>query len=184
MYFDATDLPWVPPSPAMPGLESALHYPGTCLFEGTNLSVGRGTAAPFQSIGAPWMDPVALIRKVRDGRRGTGERLGGVELMPDTVTPRAPTDGKYDGVRINVVRLRVTDRRTYDPTRTAVALLLALRSLYPDSLRFVATTFDRLAGGPELRSAVLAGRSAAVVWRGWEADLQGFRKMRGRYLLY
>jgi uncharacterized protein YbbC (DUF1343 family) len=177
MYFDATGLPWVPPSPAMPSLESALHYPGTCLFEGTNLSVGRGTASPFQVVGASWMDAGRVISGVRDSGLG-------VELVADTVTPQSPPDGKFGGVRINVVRLRVADRRVYDPTRTAIALLTALRGLYPDSLRFVDAKFDQLAGGPELRQGILEGHATSVTVQGWDAALAAFRKARERALLY
>ena len=184
MYFDETGLRWVPPSPALPDLESALHYPGSCLFEGTNLSVGRGTMVPFQVIGAPWMDAEAVIRRVGDEGRGKGAGLDGVELTSDTVTPRTPTDGKYGGVRTHVVRLRVTDRLAYDPTHTAVALLVALRALYPDSLRFLPAKFDQLAAGPGLRAAVLAGQSPRVIWEGWNAALGTFRNRRGKYLLY
>src|SRR5205809_3597690 len=109
MFYDDTGLPWVRPSPYMPDLESALHYPGTCLFEGTNLSVGRGTALAFQVIGAPWLDAAAVIRRTRDGGGGTGDGLDGVAVTADTITPRAPTDGKYDGLRLNAIRLRATD---------------------------------------------------------------------------
>jgi uncharacterized protein YbbC (DUF1343 family) len=177
MYFDATGLPWVKPSPSMPDLESAIHYPGTCLFEGTNLSVGRGTRFAFQGIGATWLDARTVIRRMRDG-------LSGVDLTADTVTPHAPSDGKGDGVRINIIRLRVTDRRRYDPTHTAVALLAALRAVQPDSFHFVAERFDLLAAGPELRRAIVAGRAAAVIWRTWEAGLGRFRRTRAKYLLY
>src|SRR6266850_1354447 len=90
MAFDATGLPWVKPSPNMPDLESALHYPGICLFEGTNLSVGRGTGFAFQVIGAPWLDPEAVRRRL------PAAAMGGVEVTSFTFTPRAPTDGKYD----------------------------------------------------------------------------------------
>src|SRR3989442_3362588 len=159
-YYDATGLPWVKPSPNMPDFESALHYPGTCLFEGTNLSVGRGTGFAFQVVGAPWLDADAVLRRIRNGSRGTGVGVAGVELTATRFTPRAPTDGKYDGVEIPGVRLRVIDRNGYDPTRVAVALLAAIRGVHPDSLRFRGERFDRLAGGAELRQALLAGRGA------------------------
>jgi beta-N-acetylhexosaminidase len=184
MYFDATGLPWVRPSPSMPDLESALHYPGTCLFEGTNLSVGRGSRFPFQVIGATWVDPVAIIRRIRDEGRGTGDGVFGVELTADTLTPHTPSDGKDDGVRINIIRLRVTDRRRYDPTHMAVALLAAVRAVHPDSFHFVAERFDLLSAGPALRRAILAGRAPAAIWQGWEAGLERFRRGRGKYLLY
>ncbi|HEX4599984.1 MAG TPA: DUF1343 domain-containing protein, partial [Gemmatimonadales bacterium] len=112
-YYDATGLPWVRPSPNMPDLESALHYPGTCLFEGTNLSVGRGTGFAFQVIGAPWFDTAAVLSRLRTIARGPGSVLAGVEISAAVFTPHAPTDGKYDGVPLRGVRLRVTDRQRY-----------------------------------------------------------------------
>ncbi|MGH7699905.1 MAG: exo-beta-N-acetylmuramidase NamZ family protein [Gemmatimonadales bacterium] len=183
-YFDATGLPWVKPSPNMPDLESAIHYPGTCLFEGTNLSVGRGTPRAFQVIGAPWLDPVAVLTSLEGA--GSGERPAtlGVEATPTEFTPISPTDGKYDGVPLRGVRLRVTDRAGYDPTRLAVALLAAVRAVHGDSLRFRDAGFDRLAAGPGLRTAIMAGRSAEEIWAGWGAALARFRAARAKYLLY
>src|SRR5882762_4941026 len=92
MFYDDTGLPWVRPSPNMPDLESALHYPGTCLFEGTNLSVGRGTAFAFQVIGAPWLDTGAVLPRLRGGGRGAQEGLNGVELSGVAFTPHGPTE--------------------------------------------------------------------------------------------
>src|SRR3989440_2230800 len=99
-------------------------------------------------------------------------------------TPRPPTDGKYDGVEVRGIRLRVTDRRRYDPTRAAVLVLRAIEAAHRDSLRFDATRFDRLADGGELRRAILAARAADAVWRSWEPALARFRRLRGKYLLY
>ncbi len=175
-YYDETGLPWVKPSPNMPDLESAIHYPGTCLFEATNLSVGRGTDFAFQAIGAPWLDPAKVLA-----------RLGptpGVALDSVIFTPRAPTDGKYDGVALPGLRLRVTDRQRYDPAATAVALLVAIRAAQRDSLRFNVARFDQLAAGPALRRAILAGRSVGAIARAWQPALARFRRERGKYLLY
>ena len=184
LYFDATGLPWVKPSPNMPDLESAIHYPGTCLFEGTNLSVGRGTALAFQIVGAPWLDTAAVLGRLRGWGSGKGERLPGVEVSGTTFTPRAPTDGKYDGVELRGIRLHVTDRARYDPTKTAVALLAALWAAHRDSLRFNERSFDRLAAGSELRRALIAGRPPAAIARAWEPALTRFRRARAAYLLY
>jgi uncharacterized protein YbbC (DUF1343 family) len=107
-----------------------------------------------------------------------------VELTADTLTPHAPSDEKNDGVRINVIRLHVTDRARYDPTHTAVALLAALRAVHPDSFKFVAGRFDLLAAGPELRRAIEAGETPAAIWGTWEAGLDEFRRVRGKYLAY
>ena len=184
MYYDDTGLPWVRPSPNLPNLESALHYPGICLFEATNLSVGRGTGMAFQVVGAPWLDTGAVLPRLRGGGRWAQEGLTGVEVSGVTFTPRAPTDGKYDGMTIYGIRLRVVERRRYDPTRLAVLLLSAIRGAHPDSLRFDTARFDRLAGSPELERAVLAGRAPESIWRAWDGPLAAFRRLRAKYLLY
>ncbi len=176
--FDRTGLPWVKPSPNMPDLESALHYPGTCLFEGTNLSVGRGTGFAFQVIGAPWLDADAVRRRL------PAATLDGVEVTAVTFTPRAPTDRKYDGVELRGLRLHVTDVQRYDPTRLAVALLVAIREVHPTAFQFRAESFDGLASGPDLRLALEAGRPAPQIWATWEDDLKRFRSVRAKYLLY
>ena len=181
MFFDATGLPWIKPSPNMPSLESATHYPGTCLFEATNLSVGRGTDVAFQVIGAPWLDPDAVLRRLEGA---AGAALQGVEVTVTSFTPHSPTDGKYDATALRGLRLRVTDRQRYDPTRLAVALLAAIRQMHPDSLRIRASRFDQLAGGAELREAIVAGEAPSEIWREWDARLTQFRETRVKYLLY
>jgi uncharacterized protein YbbC (DUF1343 family) len=176
--YDRTGLPWVKPSPNMPDLESALHYPGLCLFEGTNLSVGRGTPFAFQVIGAPWFDADAVRRRL------PAAVLEGVEATPITFTPRGPTDRKYDGAELRGLRLHVTDAERYDPTRLAVALLAAIREAHPTAFQFRAESFDRLAAGPELRRALEAGRAPREIWTTWDAALAQFRRDRAKYLLY
>jgi uncharacterized protein YbbC (DUF1343 family) len=181
MTYEATGLPWIRPSPNMPDLESAFHYSGTCLFEGTNLSVGRGTALAFQVVGAPWLDAPRLLRYLRANERSA---LVGMAVTDTEFTPRAPTDGKYDGVSLHGLRFRVTDRARYDPTRLAVALLTGLEALHPDSFQFRPTSFDRLAADSILRRDVLAHRSPADIWAAWQAPLERFRLTRVKYLLY
>jgi uncharacterized protein YbbC (DUF1343 family) len=176
MDYDATGLPWIRPSPNMPDLESAFHYPGICLFEGTNVSVGRGTPAAFQIIGAPWLDARRLLRSV--------SALDGVQVVDTEFTPHAPTDGKYDGVSLHGLRFRVTDRARYDPTRLAVELLAGLEALYPDSFQLRPTSFDRLAADSGLRRDVLAHRPPADIWAAWRVPLERFRRTRVKYLLY
>jgi uncharacterized protein YbbC (DUF1343 family) len=178
MAYDQTGLPWVKPSPNMPNLESAFHYPGICLFEGTNLSVGRGTTMAFQVIGAPWLDPASVMDRLR------ASPVPGVAVTATTFTPVAPTDGKYPGVPLRGLQFRVTDRERYDPTRLGVALLVALRATHPAQFQFRAQSFDRLASGPELRTAVEAGRGAPEIWDSWEQDLTRFRELRAKYLIY
>ena len=175
-WFDATGLPWVRPSPSMPDLESASHYPGIVLFEATNVSVGRGTALAFQVIAAPWLDAAAV--------RGRAGAVPGVALTDTVIRPVAPPDNKYDATSIPAVRLRVTNRATYDPVRMAVRLLFALRDVHGDSLVVRPRTLDERAGSDRLRRALEAGASADSVWRSWAGELETFRGMRERYLVY
>ncbi|HKW41261.1 MAG TPA: DUF1343 domain-containing protein [Gemmatimonadales bacterium] len=184
MYYDDTGLPWVRPSPNLRDLESATHYPGTCLFEGTNLSVGRGTMYEFQVVGAPWLDTAAVLSRLRVWGPWAQGALTGVEASGVVLTPRDPTDRKYDDVEVRGIRLRATDRRRYDPTRAAILMLSAIRAAHPDSLRFDDARFDQLTGGPELRRAILAPRVGEAVWGAWEGRLERFRRLRAKYLLY
>ncbi len=174
-WFDQTGLPWVRPSPSMPSVESATHYPGTVLFEATNLSVGRGTPIAFRLIGAPWLDAPAVVRAVGP--------LPGIRLADTVVTPVAPPDGKYGGQPIAAVRLHVTDRSTYDPVAAAVALLVVVRARHGDALT-ITDRLDRLAGSGDLRAAIARGESAAVIIAQWREPLQRFLREREPYLLY
>jgi uncharacterized protein YbbC (DUF1343 family) len=187
MLFDKTGLPWVKPSPNMPDLESALHYPGLCLFEGTNLSVGRGTGFAFQVLGAPWLDADLVLNRLMqpgDWRQSRGWALSGVVVTKAVFTPRGPTDGKYDGEELWGLRVHVTDAKVYDPTRLAVALLAAIRASHPRDLKINPQRFDGLAAGPDVRLAIEAGRPAWQIWAAWDEDLKRFRSVRAKYLLY
>lgn len=178
MLFSDTGLPWLPPSPNMPDLESALHYPGTCLFEGTNLSVGRGTERAFQQIGAPWLDGEELARRM--SARG----LTGVEVEAVRFTPTAPGDGKFDGEEVEGVRLRVTDAGVYDPAVTGVALLVEARQLAGDRWSWRSAHFDRLAGTDRLRQGVEAGLDVDDLTADWSLQLEAFAPLRDRALIY
>jgi len=178
MDFRETSLPWRPPSPNMPDIESAMHYPGTCLFEGTPLSVGRGTDRAFQWIGAPWLDPDELVARMRE------HDLPGVEFHPATFTPEAPGDGKFDGIEVHGIRLEVTDRETYDPSRTGVALLVETHAMSGTEWSWRSDHFDLLAGTQQLRLGIQGGRTTEELTRDWEDDLTRFMSIRQDYLLY
>jgi uncharacterized protein YbbC (DUF1343 family) len=178
MRFGATGLPWIAPSPNMPSVESALHYAGTCLFEGTNLSVGRGTDRAFQWIGAPWLDGEALAAAL------AAYGLPGVSIEAATFTPQNPGDGKYGGETVRGVRLTATDAELYDPTRTAVAVLVEARRLAGDRWAWYERHFDRLAGTDRVRRLVDQGGSLDDIVGPWDAALEAFRELRRPYLLY
>lgn len=177
MTFGDTGVPWIAPSPNMPSVESALHYPGTCLFEGTNLSVGRGTARAFQQIGAPWLDAQALAARL------AALDVPGAAFMPASFSPSQPGDGKFANLEVHGVRL-VAAAPDYDPTLAALALLVEARAASGGRWRWRPGHFDRLAGTDQLRRAVEAGATYAELARGWGAGLDDFKARRLPYLLY
>ena len=176
MAFDETGLPWVAPSPNMPSLESALAYPGTCLFEGTNLSVGRGTERAFQWIGAPWLDAEGVIAEL--------ETYGfdGVRFEATTFVPSSPSDGKYDGQEVRAIRV-IGVSSSYDAPRVAVAMLVEIHRAHPAEWRWLGT-FDRLAGTDELRLGIDAGLEVEALTDGWSEALLDFQTQRAPHLLY
>jgi uncharacterized protein YbbC (DUF1343 family) len=175
---DQTGLPFIPPSPNLRSLESLFHYPGLCLFEGTNLSVGRGSDAPFEQIGAAWLDTAAVLRIMRQ------TELPGVRLRGVAFTPKRPGDEKSADTLVQGVRLEVTNRSSYDPTRTVVYLLAAVRAAHPAQFAWIPAQFDRLAGGPTLRAALESGQAPDAIVRGWGPALQRFLSRRQPALLY
>ncbi len=178
MWFDETDLTWVPPSPNMPDLESAAHYPGTCLFEGTNVSVGRGTDRAFQQFGAPWLDGETLARRLN------ASGLAGVRFEPVTFTPREPGDRKFADRPVRGVRLTVTDRERYDPTLAGVAALVEARRLAGERWEWEPAHFDRLAGTDRLRRAIEEGRSPGEITATWFGERANYDRERRATLLY
>ena len=175
-YFDDTGLPFNPPSPNLRDLESIINYSGTCLFEGTNLSPGRGSDAAFSQVGAPWLNPAAVLA-----------RLGpqpGVSLTATTFTPRQPGDGKYADTLLQGIRFRVTDRATYDPPATALRLLVAIRAVHPAEFAWMAAQFDRLAGQPGLREALNRGAPIDSILAVWAAQRTQFGPRAAGVRLY
>jgi len=174
--YDETGLPWVPPSPNMPSLESALAYPGTCLFEGTNLSVGRGTERAFQWVGAPWLDAERVASALET------YEFQGVRFEATTFTPSGPSDGKYDGQELPALRL-IGETSSYDAPRVAVAMLVEIRRAHADDWRWLAS-FDRLAGTDRLRIGLERGLDVESLTADWDAALEAFRAVRAPHLLY
>ena len=177
MTFEDTGLPWVPPSPNIPSVESALAYPGTCLFEGTPLSVGRGTGEAFAWVGAPWLDPAALTAALE------GYGFDGVRFEPVTFTPRSPGDGKFDGVEVHGVRV-VPEDPTFDAPRVGVAMVREAFLLSGDRWSWNVAHFDRLAGTDALRLGIENGLSLAELTEAWPAQLRTFGARRDPYLIY
>ncbi|MEZ4413667.1 MAG: DUF1343 domain-containing protein [Gemmatimonadales bacterium] len=173
-----TGLPYVPPSPNLRSLEALYHYPGLCLMEGTNLSVGRGTEHPFEQVGAPWLDTTKVLAGLR------AAHLPGVTFSGVKFRPKKPGDAKYPDTRLFGIRLTMTDRDTYDPTATAVAIMAVIRAVHPTQMQWTPAQFDRLAGNSVLRNGLASGAAPAAVMNDWAAELTAFARRRQPALLY
>ncbi len=172
-WFDSTGLGWVNPSPNMRSLTEAALYPGVALIEGTNVSVGRGTDAPFEVLGAPWMKGKELAAYLN--QRG----IPSVRFVPVTFMPAS---SNYAGLKCEGVNILLQDRNTFDGPELGVELASALHKLYPNDFKM-----DRM---PELLvnqatfDAIVAGQDPRRISESWEERLGTFVSLRDKYLLY
>jgi uncharacterized protein YbbC (DUF1343 family)/CubicO group peptidase (beta-lactamase class C family) len=172
-WFDETGLPWVNPSPNMRSLTQATLYPGIGAIEGTRISVGRGTGAPFEQIGAPWIDGIQLAAALN--ARG----LAGVRFYPAAFTPQS---SKFAGLRCQGVFIRVNDRQALQPVRLGLEIAAILHRMYPAEYRLGEE--ENLLGSETALIQVLAGEDPAGVVKTWQSDEAQWRRQRSRYLLY
>jgi uncharacterized protein YbbC (DUF1343 family) len=175
MWFDATALPWVSPSPNMPTLETATVYPGQVLIEGTNLSEGRGTTRPFEVFGAPWIDGYDLTRDLN------ALQLPGVVFREAWFTP---TFSKFCGERCGGCQLHVTDRTVYRAVATTLAVLQAISTRYGANFQLHADYFDKVMGTSTVRDALLRGDEASAIVARFDPGLAEFAELRSPFLLY
>ena len=179
MWFDDTGLPWVPPSPNMPTLTTATLYPGLCLFEGTNMSEGRGTTKPFEYIGAPWCNGEKWADQLND------YQLPGVRFRYVVFTPAPASETtKYAKQTCHGVAIHITDRERFRPIETAVQMLSTLTTEYSDHFAFKASHFDRLAGNTWLRKELSSGDSADAIQAQWSQELQEWQDSITQYHFY
>jgi uncharacterized protein YbbC (DUF1343 family) len=184
LYFDETDAPWVIPSPNIPTLDTAVVYPGAVLIEGTTVSEGRGTTRPFELIGAPYADAYQLAEHLN------ALKLSGVHFRPHSFLP---TFQKHAGEICHGVQIHVLSREEFRPVITGVAVIKAVRDLYPDDFRwkespyeyvFDRLPFDVIAGSARLREQIEGGAGVDEIAEGWRAGVAEFAERRKAYLLY
>ncbi len=184
MFFRDTGLSWVIPSPNLPTPEAALVYPGLVLWDGTNVSEGRGTTLPFEQFGAPFVDGRRMI-----------EAMGGPEPPGAVLRPVAfePTSNKWAGRRCDGAQIHVTGARDYRPFRTAVRLLEAVMRISGDAFQWKPPPYeyeterlpiDMIFGGPAIRRHLCAGGTAVELEAAWTEEESAFRRRRAPYLLY
>jgi uncharacterized protein YbbC (DUF1343 family) len=182
MWFDDTGLPWDPPSPNLPTLEAATHYPGTVFFEATNLSEGRGSDRPFEQTGAPWL----RAAETADTLNALG--LPGVRFEAVTFDVR-PDARKFPGLTLPGLRFVLTDRDAYRPVAAALHAIAVIRRLHPADFVWTGAGgtgplwIERLGGTAALRPAIEDGSLAALL-EAWRADERRFAEQREPYLLY
>lgn len=181
MNYDQTGLPWIAPSPNMPSLDTAAIYPGFCLFEGTNLSEGRGTDDPFLIVGAPFINGRKWLAAVPEELL-TGLTTEVIKFTPKSI-PGKSENPKYKGKACHGLHFTITDQDKIKPIELSVALLCAAHSLYPEqykSLRFM----DRLWGDESLRTLIGEGKDFQFIMKTTNKGVKQFLSVRDKYLLY
>jgi len=172
-WFDSTGLTWVNPSPNMRSLTEATLYPGVCLLEPTNVSVGRGTDTPFEVVGAPWIDGPKLAEALNNAK------LPGVRFAPVRFTPKSSVHKDAECGGVNII---ITRRDLFEPVITGLEMAAQLKKLYPKD--FSTERFNRLLVNQKVFDAFRQGADARAMRQVWEAELEGFRAIRRKYLLY
>jgi len=184
MLFRQTEFPWVVPSPNMPTPETALVYPGQVIWEGTNVSEGRGTTLPFEFVGAPYWDHDSILEMVSE------TELPGCFLRPVVFEP---TSGKWAGQPCRGFHIHVTDPESYLPYRTSLALLQAVIRLYPGDFsykkppyeyEFERLPMDLILGDQSVRALLEEGVPVIELEKEWQDELQEFDQIRQKYFLY
>jgi len=172
-WFDSTGIVWVNPSPNLRSVNETALYPGVAVIEGTNVSVGRGTDTPFEVVGAPWI----TAREFSDYMNS--RLIAGVRFVPVTFTP---TSAAYPGQVCGGVNIIVTDRNVLDSPQMGIELAAALHKLYPDKW-----TMDKISGllaNQQIFDLLSAGSDPRDIAQSWQDDLDKFKEVRSRYLLY
>jgi uncharacterized protein YbbC (DUF1343 family) len=173
MWFDETGLLWVNPSPNMRNLNQAALYPGVCLIEATNVSVGRGTDQPFETFGAPWIDG----RKLSSALNASS--LPGVRFYPIEFTP---TSSKFKGEKCQGVYVLVTDRNALEPVPVGTTIAWTIKHLFGDKFEFAKVV--RLLQDEATQKAIETASDAEEIPAVWTEELEAFKKTREKYLIY
>lgn len=180
MFFDETDLIWVPPSPNTTGIDMCILYPGTCLVEGTNLSEGRGTTRPFEFIGAPYIDGLQLAKRFNE------LSVEGIIARPISFIPAYQ---KHADARCEGIQLHVTKREDVQSVKAGLKLLEMIAEMYPNQFAFRepnekgTSFFDLLGGDRTLKERVLQGKVDEFL-ADCKPELKRFSDKVGPYLIY
>jgi len=172
-WYDQTGLFWINPSPNMRNLTQAILYPGVGLIESANVSVGRGTDEPFERFGAPWIG----ARKLAAALNASG--LEGVRFVPMEFTP---SSSKHAGKKCGGVHIMVTDRESINPVLVGITIAWQLHHMYKDDFQY--ERINHLLRNDQILAALQRAKSPASVMQLWQNDLEKFKQLRKKYLLY
>ena len=181
MWYEDTGLQWVPPSPNMPTVDTAVVYPGLCLFEGTNISEGRGTTRPFELIGAPWMVSSQLAEALND------RQMPGIRFRPATFRP---TFWKLKDCTCHGVQIHVMDRGNFDPLYVSLSMMSQILELWPNEIEWTKVAgdpqffFDRLIGNHTVRKDLMDGVRPSEITDGFLEAESMFRDLSLPFLHY
>jgi uncharacterized protein YbbC (DUF1343 family) len=176
MWWNETGLPWHNPSPNIRSVDAAVLYTGTVFFEGTNLSEGRGTPAPFQLIGAGWLHDAGAIAKELNDRRIPG-------VVFDSTLVKIEPGQKWGGHLIPMISVAVTDRNAVQSFRVGVEMLRVIYQRHKGEFQWRTGSIDRLSGSARLRDAVELGTTDALMAE-WERESRDFQRQAAAYLIY
>lgn len=181
LLYESLDLPWIKPSPNILSIWTAVSYPASCFLEGTNVSEGRGTAKPFEYIGAPWVDGEKLADEL-NSYGFDGVTFASIKFIPSQII--SSNTPKYFNEECGGVFINVTNRTKFEPVKAGTAILVSMKKLFPE-FQFNKNNFiDKLAGTDKLRKMVMAGDSMAKIVDSWQVELNIFKEKRQKILLY
>ena len=172
-WYDETGLLWVSPSPNLRTLTEAVLYPGVGMVEGANVSVGRGTATPFEVLGAPWINGEELSSYLN------GRNIQGVQFIPEEFMPNS---SRFKSQLCRGVRIVLLDRQLLDSPALGMEIASALYRLYPGEFQIDKTL--GLIGSRDVLQAIKNGQDPISIAQNWQAALEDFGKVRSKYLLY
>lgn len=184
MFFEDTGLPWVPPSPNLPTSASALVYPGQVIWEGTNVSEGRGTTQPFELFGAPYLAPEKILDFLET------REMDGILLRP---LEFEPTSNKWQGKRCRGFQMHILCPKALRPYRTSLKLLAAILACHKDRFAWKPPPYeyeydklpiDLILGDDRIRKHLESGGSVDPLAGAWENELKTYNQLRQKYFLY
>ncbi len=181
-FFDDCNLPWIAPSPNMPNLETALIYPGMCLIEGVNVSEGRGTYSPFLTFGAPYISSDSLLTELEQFTN-SGIELETISFTPKSI-PNMSTYPKYKNVACSGIKIKVVDKNRITALRFGIKVLYSIHKLYPNKFEFRKNWLDKLFGNKKLTKVLKNNSTPDEIFDTWSDELENFKKIKKKYLLY